>query len=224
MQFFEKMPAGETDCGGRLRPERGLRGFGFGAAGLLGLLVVLAATAGVHGTQEGGPTGETIVYSSIQPANWDLYLFDGPASEPRRLTTDPGLDYNGAISPDGRWVVFTSERRGNPDLYVLDLEGDAGPRPLVESPALEDAAAISPDGEQLLFVGTRDGNASFAIPFGPRPVRAGRGVNLKRARDGRLQRPFARGGRIVSPAAATRRWRRAPGPAPRRPIWPASCT
>ena len=200
MQFFEKMPAGETDCGGRLRPERGLRGFGFGAAGLLGLLVVLAATAGVHGTQEGGPTGETIVYSSIQPANWDLYLFDGPASEPRRLTTDPGLDYNGAISPDGRWVVFTSERRGNPDLYVLDLEGDAGPRPLVESPALEDAAAISPDGEQLLFVGTRDGNADvFAIPFRPEdPSAAGEAVNLTRHAAGDYNPAFSPdGGRIL---------------------------
>ena len=125
---------------------------------------------------------ETIVYSSIQPSNWDLYLFESPGSQPRRLTTDPGLDYNGTLSPDGRWVVFTSERSGNPDLYVLDLEGDAGPRPLVEGPAMEDAAAISPDGRRLLFVGTRDGNADvFAIPFRPedQPA-AGEAVNLTR--------------------------------------------
>ena len=137
---------------------------------------------GVHGAQEPEPPGETIVYSSIQPSNWDLYLFDHPGSQPRRLTTHPGLDYSGAISPDGRWVVFTSERSGNPDLYVLDLEGDAGPRPLVESPALEDAAAISPDGRRLLFVSTRDGNADiFATPFRPEhPSAAGEAVNLTR--------------------------------------------
>ena len=151
-------------------------------AGLLGLLVVVAGTGRVHGTQEPGPARETIVYSSIQPSNWDLYLFDGPGSEPRRLTTDPGLDYNGAISPDGRWVVFTSERSGNPDLYVLDLEGDSRPRPLVESPALEDAAAISPDGRRLLFVSTRDGNADiFATAFRPwNPSAAGAATNLTR--------------------------------------------
>ncbi len=151
-------------------------------AGLLGLLVVVVGTGRVHGTQEPGPARETIVYSSIQPSNWDLYLFAGPGSEPRRLTTDPGLDYNGAISPDGRWVVFTSERSGNPDLYVLDLEGDAEPRPLVESPALEDAAAISPDGRRLLFVSTRDGSADiFATPFRPwDPSAVEEAVNLTR--------------------------------------------
>ena len=144
------------------------------------LLVAVVVTGPVQGSQEPEPGRETIVYSSIQPANWDLYLFDGPGSEPRRLTTDPGLDYNGVISPDGRWVVFTSERTGSPDLYVLDLHGDAGPRPLVEGPAMEDAAAISPDGGRLLFVSTRDGNADvFEMPFRPEdPSAAGEARNL----------------------------------------------
>ncbi len=146
------------------------------------LLVIVVVTGHAQGTQEGEPPRETIVYSSIQPANWDLYLFDSPGSEPRRLTTDPGLDYNGVISPDGRWVVFTSERTGSPDLYVLDLHGDAAPRPLVEGPAMEDAADISPDGRRLLFVSTRDGNADvFEMPFRPEdPAAAGEARNLTR--------------------------------------------
>ena len=173
----------ETD-GGR-RAGHGARRFGLGVpavGGLLALLVIVAATGRAQNTGEAEPSRETIVYSSIQPANWDLYLFDGPGSEPRRLTTDPGLDYNGVISPDGRWVVFTSERTGSPDLYVLDLHGDAGPRPLVEGPAMEDAAAISPDGGRLLFVSTRDGNADvFEMPFRPEdPPAAGEARNLTR--------------------------------------------
>ena len=144
------------------------------------LLVAFAVTVPVEGGQEPGPARETIVYSSIQPANWDLYLFDGPGSEPRRLTADAGLDYNAAISPDGRWVVFTSERSGSPDLYVLDLHDDAGPRLLVGGPAMEDAAAISPDGRRLLFVSTRDGNADiFQMAFRPDdPHPAGEARNL----------------------------------------------
>ena len=146
------------------------------------LLVAVVVTGRVLGSQEADVARETIVYSSIQPANWDLYLFEGPGSEPRRLTTDPGLDYNAVVSPDGRWVVFTSERTGSPDLYVLDLHGDGGPRPLVEGPAMEDAAAISPDGDRLLFVSTRDGNADvFEVPFRPDdPAAAGEARNLTR--------------------------------------------
>ncbi len=171
----------EADGGRRAGHGAPRLGLGVPAvAGLLGLLVIVAATGRAQGTGEAEPSRETIVYSSIQPANWDLYLFDGPGSEPRRLTTDPGLDYNGVISPDGRWVVFTSERTGSPDLYVLDLHGDAGPRPLVEGPAMEDAAAISPDGGRLLFVSTRDGNADvFEMPFRPEdPSAAGDARNL----------------------------------------------
>ena len=162
-------------------------------AGLLGLLALVVATGAAKPVARAGPDKETIVYSSIQPSNWDLYLFDGPGSEPRRLTTDPGLDYNGVISPDGRWVVFTSERSGNPDLYVLDLEGDAEPRPLVESPALEDAAAISPDGRRLLFVSTRDGNADiFATRFRPwDPAAAEEAVNLTRQAAGDYNPAFS---------------------------------
>src|SRR5215207_7325078 len=61
---------------------------------------------------------ERIVYSSLRPGNWDIYYFATAGAAPRRLTDHPGLDYDAALSPDGRFVVFTSERRGNPDLFV----------------------------------------------------------------------------------------------------------
>ena len=54
---------------------------------------------------------ERVVYSSLRPGNWDVYYFASAGAAPRRLTDHPGLDYDAALSPDGRWVVFTSERR-----------------------------------------------------------------------------------------------------------------
>jgi Tol biopolymer transport system component len=67
---------------------------------------------------------EAVVYTTLRPPNWDIYLFDKPGGAPRRLTADPALDYNAVFSPDGGWVVFTSERTGNTDLYALDLKDD----------------------------------------------------------------------------------------------------
>src|SRR5688572_31452259 len=90
-------------------------------ASVTSAVVVWLAAGPAPASQAPRSLEETVVYSSIQPANWDLYIFDQPGATPRRLTTDPGLDYNPAVSPDGRWVVFTSERSGSPDLYVLDL-------------------------------------------------------------------------------------------------------
>ena len=196
MQVFKKATARESDGVRRPRATRGPGRFGLGfpaAAGVLGLLVVVAVTGPAQGRQEAEQIPETIVYSSIQPANWDLYLFESSGSEPRRLTTHPGLDYNAVISPDGRWVVFTSERSGSPDLYVLDLRDETAPRPLVEGPAMEDAAAISPDGRRLLFVSTRSGNADiFEMPFLPEdPHAAGEARNLTRHEAGDYNPAFS---------------------------------
>lgn len=111
---------------------------------------------------------ERISYTTSRPANWDIYLFAAPGEKPRKLTSDPGLEYDPVVSPDGRWLVFTSERRGNPDLYALDLQAPGEPRLLIDSGALEDHAAFSADGRSLVFVSTATGNADiFLIPFVP---------------------------------------------------------
>ena len=111
---------------------------------------------------------ERVVYSSLRPGNWDVYYFASAASAPRRLTDHPGLDYDAALSPDGRWVVFTSERRGNPDLYAFAIEGGAAPQLLIDSAAMEDQAAFSPDGRSIAFVSTASGNADiYVLPFAP---------------------------------------------------------
>jgi Tol biopolymer transport system component len=111
---------------------------------------------------------ERLTYSSYRPAGWDLYLYASPGAEPRRLTDHPALDYGATFSPDGRWVVFTSERDGNPSLYVLNLEAEDLPRLLVRSDAMQDQATISPDGRWLAFVSTHGGDADiYLLPFTP---------------------------------------------------------
>ena len=113
---------------------------------------------------------DRVSYSTFAPGRLDIYLFEGARKTPRRLTNHPALDYDAAVSPDGRWLIFCSERRGNPDLYVLDLEHETSePQLLIDSDALEDQAAFSPDGNSIAFVSTVSGNAEiFVLPFAPR--------------------------------------------------------
>lgn len=169
------------------------------AASVLAVLAVFLVTGRSPGSQGTRPIQETVVYSSIQPANWDLYLFDRPGATPRRLTTDPGLDYNPAISPDGRWLVFTSERNGSPDLYALDLQHPGAPRPLTKSHAMEDAAAFSPDGRRLVFVSTESGNPDiFVMPFAPEELDAvGEATNLTRHIAGDYNPAFSPDGKWI---------------------------
>src|SRR5262245_64384846 len=143
---------------------------------------------------------DRIFYTTLRPANWDIYLFDGSGSGPRRLTDDPALDYNPVFSPDGRWVVFCSERRGNPDLYALDLKNGGQPRLLTDNDSMEDAPSFSPDGKRIVFVSTRDGNADiFTMPFDPEnPKASSKAVNLTRGMGGDFNPAFSPDGRHIA--------------------------
>jgi Tol biopolymer transport system component len=123
---------------------------------------------------------DTLVYTSIRPSNWDIYLFDSLDAPPRRLTDDLNLDYNPVLSRDGRWVVFVSDRGGNPDLYAIDLNGKPDPVRLTSYAGMDDAPSLSPDGTRVAFVSTRSGNPDiFVMPFAPGDVSAEtRAVNL----------------------------------------------
>ena len=118
-------------------------------------------------------SSEIVVYTSLRPSNWDIYLFDNLDAEPRRLTDDPNLDYNPTLSRDGRWVVFVSERDGEANLYALDLTAKAEPVRLTAYSGMDDAPTLSPDGTQLAFVSTRSGNPDvFVMPFAPGDITA----------------------------------------------------
>jgi Tol biopolymer transport system component len=166
----------------------------------LGLIFALLVVA-VPAVRAADLVRERIVHTTFRSANTDLYLFETPGQAPRRLTAHPALDYNPIFSPDGRWVVFCSERRGNPDLFALDLQNPGSPpRLLTPGEAMEDAPAFSPDGKRLAFVGTRDGNADiFVMPFRPEgPEASSSAVNLTRHPGGDFNPAFSPDGQEIA--------------------------
>jgi Tol biopolymer transport system component len=115
-----------------------------------------------------GENYETLVYTSLRPSNWDIFLFDSLDAVPRRLTDDPNLDYNAVLSRDGRWVVFASDRDGNANLFAIDLTSKLEPIRLTSYSGMDDAPTLSPDGTRVAFVSTRSGNPDiFIMPFAP---------------------------------------------------------
>ena len=156
-----------SQFGGRSRVNRAFEAR-HASKWLLALLTMLNAES--QSRVEVSPVRpDRVSYSTFAPGRLDIYLFERTGEPPRQLTDHPALDYDAVVSPNGRWLVFCSERGGDPDLYVLDLEDDGGePKLLVDSEALEDQAAFSPDGRTIAFVSTAAGNADiYTLPFTP---------------------------------------------------------
>ena len=63
---------------------------------------------------------------------------DGTAQT--RLTTDPAEDTQPAWSPDGSKIVFTSDRDGNGEIYLMNADG-SGQTNLTNNPAYDSSPA-----------------------------------------------------------------------------------
>ena len=99
-------------------------------------------------------------------------------------------DYSPAISPDGKWVAFASNRLQNAELYLIDLT-DRSLRQLTHTDELDEyMPAFSPDGKSIVFATERTRGGMMLPPIqasGSDPSRAS--IYLMDI-DGRNQRPL----------------------------------
>lgn len=136
-------------------------------------LIGLGGLAAASAQRTAPAVRQRLAYTTTRPLNWDVFYSSDGNSRPERITDDPGLEYDPVLSPDGRWVVFTSERRGNPDLYAMELSPRGAPRLLIDADSMEDQATFTPDGKRLAFVSTVSGNADiYVIDFDPLRTRS----------------------------------------------------
>jgi TolB protein len=124
------------------------------------LIVLLTATTGLVLAHQ---PSKTIAYARLGPSQVQLFVSNADGTAERPLLDSDSLDYNPAWSPDGQWIVFTSERNGSADLYRVKPDGTELQQ-LTANLAYEDQADLSPDGQKLAFVSTRaDGTADLWI-------------------------------------------------------------
>ncbi|MCJ7583133.1 MAG: tetratricopeptide repeat protein [Candidatus Aminicenantes bacterium] len=69
------------------------------------------------------PDGESIVGQRMKDGNWDIYIWTVIGNQEIRLTKHPAMDSQPYWSPDGRYIVFMSDREKTEDLWAIPMQG-----------------------------------------------------------------------------------------------------
>jgi Tol biopolymer transport system component len=87
------------------------------------------------------------------------FRLDGsaPSASGRMLTQGHSRDRQPAYAPDGEWIVFSSNRSGNLDVWTLNL-GTGELRQITDDGADDWDPAFSADGQSILWSSNRGGN------------------------------------------------------------------
>lgn len=114
--------------------------------------------------------GERVVGTVEKRDVKEIYIADYDGVNQRRITVNRDLNIFPVWSPDGRGILYTSYRRGYPDLFLsLIYQG------VMEEPMSKHArdsqgnrpqnslAMFSPDGTRIVFSSNRDGNYEIYV-------------------------------------------------------------
>ncbi|MBX7172436.1 MAG: winged helix-turn-helix domain-containing protein [Pyrinomonadaceae bacterium] len=94
------------------------------------------------------PDGK-IVYATAQNGDAEIWIMDADGNNQKQLTDNEAADYSPKVSPDGRYVVFVSNRSNSKILWRMNIDG-TNPMILSNLPnAL--SPTISPDGSSVYF-------------------------------------------------------------------------
>jgi Tol biopolymer transport system component len=86
--------------------------------------------------------------------SFDIYVANADGTGTERLIGGPGYDAEATVSPDGRWIVFTSTRSGDLELWRYEIAtGDL--LQLTDTPGYDGGAFFSPDSRQIVWRASR---------------------------------------------------------------------
>jgi Tol biopolymer transport system component len=106
-------------------------------------------------------------------AGWDNWVINADGTAQRQLTVGARSNYGPSVSPDGRYVVFVSNRAGGAfNIWRMDMDGGNPSR--LTSGRGENVPHVTPDGRWVVYATMGGGQdaAVWKVPVdGGEPVR-----------------------------------------------------
>jgi Tol biopolymer transport system component len=107
----------------------------------------------LYGEVELSPDGSRMAVTAgdVSVRSSDVWLFDVDRRVASRFTADPATESTPVWSPDGRRIVFSSNRKGHLDLYQKDSNGASDETVLLSDGTDKSPESWSRDGRFLLY-------------------------------------------------------------------------
>lgn len=141
-----------------------------------GKSLIFASTAGKENPEDpnAGYQRKDAVYKWFFPTGMEIYRADDwqpaitaavdhqtelvdLAKPENRITENNAYDAEDAYSPDGKWIVFTSMRTGNGEIFVMHPDGKNVVQ-MTHAKGYNGGPFFSPDGKRMVYRSDRKGN------------------------------------------------------------------
>lgn len=100
-----------------------------------------------------------ILYGSHASGNPDIWMMNADGSGQQQLTVDARTDFSPVASPDGRYIVFVSNRVNGLHIWRMNSDG-SNPIQLTKG-AGEESPSLTPDGRWVVYTAMSTGRAAL---------------------------------------------------------------
>jgi Tol biopolymer transport system component len=118
--------------------------------------------------------GSRIAYARTSqdriPGGRDIWVYSIREGTSTRLTAGLQGAVDPAWSPDGRRIVFSTNRGNNVDLMSISADGGAEPTLLLDREGSQYQATFTPDGKRIVFVDAARSTTSDVLAIGIEPA------------------------------------------------------
>jgi TolB protein len=136
-----------------------------------GTRTIVASEKGNNSAPAWSSDGKKLAVTLTKDGGSQLYVVNADGSsccgdkakeKPIRLSSSLGIDTEPAFSPDGKFIVFTSDRGGTPQIYRVSASG-GDPQRMTFGGNYNVSPRFSPDGKKLIYIQRNNNNYRVAL-------------------------------------------------------------